>query len=114
MVSQDATITLVEPENPASMKPYLQIWAPGVPPVPYHVVKTNYRHFACVYSCYELFSLMFEVFSVLSRGPEIDNAYLAECHRAFDALELDLTRLEPVQQTGVCNAVDLEGSGEYY
>ncbi|XP_045123579.1 uncharacterized protein LOC123511615 isoform X2 [Portunus trituberculatus] len=29
MVSQDATITLVEPENPASMKPYLQIWAPG-------------------------------------------------------------------------------------
>lgn len=99
-----------QPAHPAA--PLTPPCTSPVPPVPYHVVKTNYRHFACVYSCYELFSLMFEVFSVLSRGPEINDADLATCHRAFDALELDITRLAPVQQTGECDAEDIQGSGE--
>lgn len=111
-VQQGASIKRVLPQDPATIRPYLQIWAPGVPPVPYHVVMTDYTHYACVYSCYELFELMFEAFSILSRSAEIDDASLAACHRAFNAMELDLTRLEPVEQDGDCLDLQLDGSGD--
>lgn len=111
VVYQDAIITREQPKDLAS-RPYLKIRAAGVPPVPYHVVKTDYHNFACVYSCFELFALMFEAFSVLSRHAVLDEATQQACHQAFAALDVDVTRLQPVRQDGLCLLEGLEGSGE--
>lgn len=55
---------------------------------------------------------MFEAFSVLSRDAEMDQASHHACHSAFADLDLDLTRLHPVNQGGLCLGEELEGSGE--
>ncbi|XP_071544922.1 uncharacterized protein [Panulirus ornatus] len=99
---QKANISQVTPVDPTQPRPYLQVRTPHVPPVPYHIIKTDYVNFACVYSCFDFLGMKVEISSILSRTPVPTNASLAACYHSFHAMRIDLSRMGPVLQGDQC------------
>ncbi|KAK8720298.1 hypothetical protein OTU49_013430, partial [Cherax quadricarinatus] len=102
LVDQFTSISQVQPQGQTHSRPYLQIRSPNVPPVPCHIINTNYISFACIYSCFEFIGLKVEIYSVLSRTPKAANSSLAACHGSFQELDIDLESLQLVDQGDEC------------
>ncbi|XP_071549386.1 apolipoprotein D-like isoform X2 [Panulirus ornatus] len=104
--STQAFLTLVVEED--TTKPYLQLRAPFVPPVPYHIVYTDYRNVSCVYSCLGILGIKAELLWVLSRSLPLPHSHLQHCLNIFASQGLNTTKLLQVEQEdcGVVRDVD--------
>ncbi|XP_063595212.1 uncharacterized protein LOC134772083 [Penaeus indicus] len=97
--SSEAVLSEVVPFNPFE-EPFLQLQASLVPPVPYHIVETDYTSYSCVYSCFDLLNIRAELFFILSRTPEISPETKQRCLDLFEEKDVDTGKLVEMQQEG--------------
>ncbi|XP_042890102.1 neurofilament medium polypeptide-like [Penaeus japonicus] len=97
--SSEAILSEVVPFNPFEW-PFLQLQASLVPPVPYHIVETDYTSYSCVYSCFDLLNIRAELFFILSRTPEISPEARQRCLDLFEENDIDTGKLAEMQQEG--------------
>lgn len=71
-----------------------------MPPVPYHIVETDYTSYSCVYSCFDLLNIRAELFFILSRTPEISPESRQRCLDLFEEKDVDTGKLVEMQQEG--------------
>lgn len=81
-----------------------------MPPVPYHIVETDYTSYSCVYSCFDLLNIRAELFFILSRTPEISPEARRRCLDLFEEKGVDTGKLQEMQQEGCPR--EGEGVGE--
>ncbi|ROT64942.1 Crustacyanin-A2 subunit [Penaeus vannamei] len=105
----EAVLSEVMPFSPFE-DPFLQLRASLVPPVPYHIVETDYTSYSCVYSCFDLLNIRAELFFILSRTPEISPEARRRCLDLFEEKGVDTGKLQEMQQEGCPR--EGEGVGE--
>ncbi|XP_069170704.1 uncharacterized protein [Procambarus clarkii] len=81
---------------------YMTVVASGVPRVPYQIVATDYRTYACVYSCLEYFGFRAEFAWVFGRTPVLPPSTIDRCHLAFANMGVDPSKMVPIVQGQTC------------
>ncbi|XP_071552064.1 crustacyanin-C1 subunit-like [Panulirus ornatus] len=84
-------------------EPHLNIDLDGSFSVPHYVLDTDYKNYACVYSCVDFrFGRYTDIALVLGRYPYLTSDFVRKCEVAFDSINIDRTRLTKVHQGHPC------------
>ncbi|XP_071551792.1 crustacyanin-C1 subunit-like [Panulirus ornatus] len=75
--------------------------------VPFHVVATDYKNFACIYSCLDFSAGLYsDVAVILGRYPYLTSDYVRKCHTAFKSINVDVSRFTKTVQDYTCHYND--------
>lgn len=80
----------------------LTVEAEGVPSAPYKIVGTDYKNYACVYSCMSFMGFRAAFSWIFTRTPDPDHSYLALCRDVMAKAGIDPTAMQPVKQGKDC------------
>ncbi|XP_047468821.1 crustacyanin-A2 subunit-like [Penaeus chinensis] len=80
----------------------LTVEAEGVPSAPYKIVGTDYKNYACVYSCMSFMGFRAAFSWIFTRTPNPDHSYLALCRDLMAKGGIDPTSMQPVKQGKDC------------
>ncbi|XP_064084028.1 crustacyanin-C1 subunit-like [Macrobrachium nipponense] len=82
----------------------LEVTHEGAPPAPLVVLDTDYKNYACFYSCKDTQRKFYaDIGFIFSRTPNMDPNHVRICHEAFNKIGVDATAFVKTPQGADCS-----------